>query len=146
MIYCLIYISDALKAMQNSELKEILEYSQKQNKSRNITGYLVYVEGKTSMQNYGRFIQVLEGPESEVTKLFKSIVADERHEKVTLIKNGIINSRNFSAWEMGFERISLDNDPTLQGFFNLNHKVLSLDGDMNNNMLLDFMKSFYKTI
>ena len=146
MIYCLIYISDALKAMQNSELKEILEYSQKQNKSRNITGYLVYVEGKTSMQNYGRFIQVLEGPESEVTKLFKSIVADERHEKVTLIKNGIINSRNFSAWEMGFERISLDNDPTLQGFFNLNHKVLSLDGDMNNNMLLNFMKSFYKTI
>lgn len=146
MIYCLIYISDALKAMQNSELKEILEYSKKQNKSRNITGYLVYVEGKTNMQNYGRFIQVLEGPESEVTELFKRIVGDERHEKVTLIKNGMINSRNFSAWEMGFERISLDKNPTLQGFFNLNHKVLSFDGDMNNNMLLDFMKSFYKTI
>ena len=144
MIYCLIYISDALKAMRNTELKQLLEASQERNKNRDITGCLVYIEGKTSTENYGKFIQVLEGPESEVIELFKNIQIDGRHKKVTLIKNGLINNRNFSTWEMGFERMNLDNNPTLKGIFDLNYKILSLDGDMNNNMLLDFMKSFYK--
>lgn len=144
MIYCLIYISDALKAMRNTELKQLLEASQERNKNRDITGCLVYIEGKISTENYGKFIQVLEGPESEVIELFKNIQIDSRHKKIALIKNGLINNRNFSTWEMGFERMNLDNNPTLKGIFDLNYKILSLDGDMNNNMLLDFMKSFYK--
>ena len=146
MIYCLIYISDALKNMKNVELNEILESSKKRNKNHNITGCLVYIEGKTSVDNESRFIQILEGPENKVTELFKNIQGDSRHKKVTLIKNGLIDSRNFGTWEMGFERINLDNDPTLKGIFNLNYTILSLDGDMGNNMLLNFMKSFYKAL
>jgi len=45
---------------------------------------------------------------------------------------------------MRFEKINLNSNSILQEFFKLDQQVLAEDGDINNNMLLDFMRCFYK--
>jgi hypothetical protein len=123
-MYTLIYISVATKVMQQEALSEILEQSRASNKERSLTGCLAYIEGGISDEQHCRFIQV--------------------HKEVTVIKQGPIKDRNFGDWEMGFEKITLSPKSALQGFFNLDPQILTKDGDMEDNMLLDFMKSFYK--
>jgi hypothetical protein len=143
-MYSLIYISVATKVMQQETLSEILEQSRASNKERNLTGCLAYIEGGTNNEQHCRFIQVLEGPEFEVLSVFKNIQKDTRHTEVTLIKQGPMKNRNFSDWQMGFEKITLSPKSALQGFFNLDPEILATEGDMEDNMLLNFMKSFYK--
>jgi hypothetical protein len=143
-MYTLIYISVATKVMQQEALSEILEQSRASNKERSLTGCLAYIEGGISDEQHCRFIQVLEGPEFEVLSVFQNIQKDTRHKEVTVIKQGPIKDRNFGDWEMGFEKITLSPKSALQGFFNLDPQILTKDGDMEDNMLLDFMKSFYK--
>jgi hypothetical protein len=139
------YMSIASEAMSIEQLDEILRESKTWNKSHNLTGFLAYVEGKEKGMNSCRFIQVLEGPEEEVVGIFRSIENDYRHMYVTVIKEGPIQKRHFGSWEMGFEKINLDTNVDLQGFFDLDPEALADDGDIENNMLLDFMKVFYTT-
>ena len=61
----LLYLSNAKPELKQAELDKILEVSRKNNPSRDITGLLVFANGV--------FIQVLEGPSSEVTNLFETI-------------------------------------------------------------------------
>jgi hypothetical protein len=142
-MYSLIYLSVATSIMQQEELVNILEHSRPSNKERDITGCLAYIEGQIDSEEYCRFIQVLEGPEQEVLNVFEKIQKDTRHEGVTLIKQGPIKNRNFQDWEMGFEKITLSSNSKLKGFFDLDPQILAKEGDIENNMLLDFLKSFY---
>ncbi len=142
-MHSLIYISVAPKVVAEETLFEILEQSRISNKARDITGCLAYIEGTIKGEYHCRFIQILEGPESEVISLFDKIKQDSRHTDVSLIKAGVIEKRNFGSWEMGFEKINLSSNSSLKGFFNLDPEILASEGDINNNMLLDFMKSFY---
>jgi hypothetical protein len=137
------YMSIASEAMSQAQLDNILLESKTWNKKHDLTGLLAYVEGKHKGMNSCRFIQVLEGPEDEVTGIFRGIQNDHRHMYVTVIKEGPISHRHFRSWEMGFERINLDENCDLQGFFDLDPDALADDGDIENNMLLDFMKAFY---
>ena len=142
-MYSLIYTSVATTVMQPAKLLEILKYSREWNKDHNITGCLAYIEGQISNAHQCRFIQVLEGPEQEIISLFKNIKRDTRHCNVTLIKQGEIKDRNFDSWEMGFERMILDDNPILKSFFKLDPQVLAAHGNIQNNMLMEFMKTFY---
>lgn len=143
-MYSLIYLSVATSVMHEEELIEILEQSRPFNKDHNLTGCLAYIEGKINHEQQCRFIQVLEGPEDEVVGVFKKIQKDKKHTKVSIIKQGRIENRNFGRWEMGFEKISLGPNSPLQEFFTLDPQLLAEDGDIENNILLDFMRSFYK--
>ena len=142
-MHSLIYISVAPGVIPEETLFEILEQSRISNKARDITGCLAYIEGTINGEYHCRFIQVLEGPEHEVVSLFNKIKQDSRHTDVSLIKSGTIEKRHFESWEMGFEKINLSSNSSLKDFFNLDPEILARDGDINNNMLLDFMKSFY---
>lgn len=142
-MYSLIYTSVATTVMQPAKLIEILKYSRDWNKDHDITGCLAYIEGQIDNAHQCRFIQVLEGPEQEVISLFKNIKRDTRHGSITLIKQGKIKNRNFDSWEMGFEKMILDDNPVLQSFFKLDPQVLAAHGDIQNNMLMEFMKTFY---
>jgi len=141
-MYFLLYYSVASKMMQQPELLEILEHSRRENKAKNITGCLAYIEGTVDQEHFSRFIQVLEGPEQLVLDVYQNIQNDPRHHTVTLIKQGIIEQRNFASWEMGFEKVALAGNSMLKGFFELDSEILRNEGDLKSNMLLDFMKSF----
>lgn len=146
MMYSLIYMSVAAKAMQPNEIREIVEESRFNNKLDDITGCLAYIEGHSHCKRYYKFIQVLEGVEHTIASLFQRIQRDRRHHKVTLVVHGPIEARNFDRWEMGLEQIDLDVNPGFMDFFDLDPQVLAGDENINNHMLLDFMKAFYQKL
>lgn len=145
-MYSLIYLSIADKVFQQYELTEILEQSRSWNKDHDLTGCLAYIEGNIMQEPHCRFIQVLEGPKHEVLGIFEKIQHDPRHTEVSIIKQGQIERRNFESWEMGFEKVNLGSRSALQNFFKLDPVLLASHGDINSNILMDFMKSFYEQL
>jgi hypothetical protein len=77
-----------------AELKKILASSRANNPSMDITGALLYTEGK--------FAQVLEGPMEAVNLLFETIQRDERHSDAIVIYSASTAERDFSLWSMAF--------------------------------------------
>ena len=54
------------------------------------------------MFNEGRFTQILEGSESAVSKIFRSIKKDARHSDINVIATQTIQNRRFQTWAMAF--------------------------------------------
>jgi hypothetical protein len=138
------YVSVVSEDTFKKELQDILSVSRSWNKSHRITGILAYIEGKLAHITYCRFIQVIEGPEEEIKAIFEKIKKDKRHSQISILKEGSIPFRNFGTWEMGFEKIDLDRHQELQEFFSLDTKLLADQGDINDNIVLNFMKAFYR--
>ena len=70
-MFQLIYASHAKHAFDETELVSLLKASRTKNLKLNITGMLLYKDGI--------FMQLLEGDETEVRKLFSTIKHDNRH-------------------------------------------------------------------
>jgi hypothetical protein len=90
----LIYSSSATQPFSSDDLRNLLLTARKNNHSQNITGMLLYHEGF--------FLQVLEGEEKAVKKLFNHIDKDPRHNNVRLIIRNVIDRKEFGDWSMGF--------------------------------------------
>jgi hypothetical protein len=140
MLYNLIYFSHAIDTMYTKDMNPILVQSRLRNSNQGITGILVYVEGNFNDHKEGRFLQILEGTKEEVTEVYESIKKDLRHDKVTTIKEGAIEERNFSSWKMGYKSFNLQQHPDLQFFFDLDTQSLIYNDD--DHPMLDFLKSF----
>lgn len=93
----LIYISNAVNPLSKSELLAILTKSRSNNRERNITGVLLYSDQT--------FVQVLEGDERIVDRVFEIIKKDRRHHNVNIIERIPITAREFPDWSMGFEEL-----------------------------------------
>ncbi|QJD96139.1 BLUF domain-containing protein [Mucilaginibacter robiniae] len=142
MLYYLIYISKAMRLMQENDLNDILKVSLDWNLGHDLTGMLLYVEGKFLNQTAGRFIQVLEGDEQKVKYTFSKIKQDSRHHNITMVDQGKIQERNFASWSMGFKSLNKEDYKELPGFFELDHKFVSTSSK-SINVPLNFLKSFY---
>jgi hypothetical protein len=140
MLYDLIYFSNATSVMQTSDINPILAQSRIRNADQQVTGFLMYVEGIYNHHKEGRFLQVLEGSEHDVTQIYDSIKKDLRHNQVTTLKEGPIENRNFSSWSMGYESFHVQQFPDLQFFFQLD--IRSLISQEDNHPILDFIKTF----
>ncbi|UOQ53398.1 BLUF domain-containing protein [Hymenobacter cellulosivorans] len=97
-IYQILYRSQTVQPLTHEGLQEILYYSQQYNAEHQITGLLLYSEG--------RFVQVLEGPEAEVRTLYARIQADTRHRQVVTVGEGPMPDRRFGEWTMGFGQVA----------------------------------------
>ena len=73
-------------------LENILTKSRAKNPSVGITGNLVY--------HADLFLQLLEGPHSAVHKLYKTILADNRHAEIVKLRDATFNRRLFASWAM----------------------------------------------
>lgn len=101
MLSQLIYVSVRKENCTDEEIQKILEASNRKNGDRDITGVLLYSESK--------FIQVLEGAQSEVLELYDKIKGDDRHKNVIMISLKPIEKRYFPSWQMGSKRIDTKN-------------------------------------
>src|SRR5688572_9376511 len=98
MTYSLLYVSrcvvpaDGLKTPD--AVAEIVEYSQRSNAERDITGALVWTP------NF--FAQILEGLPNTVRMVYAKIARDSRHTEVTLLdtKDGL--NRDFEGWSLAY--------------------------------------------
>jgi hypothetical protein len=141
-IYYLIYISTAAKLMPEKELHSLLEQSRRNNKRYDLTGMLLYMQARFIAQLDGRFIQVLEGRERDVRKMYDRIRQDERHHHVMLLASGYEKKRSFGDWSMGFEAIDDYAANNTSGYFQLEDHFLKRA--INSPAQLNFLRSFYQ--
>jgi len=88
----LVYISQAMVGITDEQVQEILRSSQRNNASNGVTGVLVF--------GGGLFMQVLEGPEQAVLRLYVKIIDDRRHSDCRLIHISPADEQVFNKWSM----------------------------------------------
>lgn len=94
-----VYCSRAVESVDDIEVGRIIEFSQRRNVARGITGVLVFGSGV--------FFQWIEGPPAEVQVLIASLHGDSRHHDiVTLDRSVEKRERLYPGWEM--ERVDAD--------------------------------------
>jgi len=135
-MYHLVYTSVAVAPFSEVDLIQLLEQSRNSNKTTEITGILLYIQGK--------FIQVLEGEKSVVSKLYTKIVGDGRHKKVMIVIEGDSKERMFKGWSMGFKKIGIQQFESLSGFSDIDEFFTNKSDNDHTNLVLVFLKFFYK--
>lgn len=107
-MYYLVYISTAVKLLDDEDLRAILIASRKKNTVRNISGLLLYSEGV--------FIQLLEGDKMEVELAYKGIELDRRHKNLIILATGEYEKRMFPNWSMGYSVANKDMVDQMTGY------------------------------
>ncbi len=88
-----VYCSRAAEGVDDIEVARIVEFSQRRNVARGITGVLVF--------GGGVFFQWIEGPPAEVRKLIASLHGDARHNDVVQLDLSVEKrERLYPGWEM----------------------------------------------
>ena len=93
-LYSLLYVSQATRPMNESELKDLLEEARESNRAQGITGFLLYFNGS--------FMQIIEGQRSRILALLERLRRDARHHGLRVVFEGGIQQRAFVGWSMGF--------------------------------------------
>lgn len=127
----LIYISTATRLLADAELLEILDISRSNNEKKNITGILLYSEGT--------FIQLLEGPTSQLNSIYEAILNDARHRNVIKLVEEDVDHRSFPGSVMGFRSIDAYELEILASYFDPNKKVFEND---DHHPGLNILKAF----
>ena len=97
-LYHIIYHSLASdpEEMAPQALTELLRQARTYNQTHRLTGLLLYADQTRE------FVQVLEGPRSEVQQIYQKIARDPRHKHAFVLHEGEAASRMFPDWRMGF--------------------------------------------
>ena len=103
----LIYASKATIDFSDDDIVDLLTKARKNNQSLNVTGMLLFEKGS--------FLQVLEGEEETVNKLFTKISRDKRHANIVNIISEAISERYLSDWSMGYVSISRSELEKIEG-------------------------------
>lgn len=90
----IVYVSVACNNPGAPELSALLTQSRRNNAATDITGMLVYHDGK--------FLQLIEGEEAAVSALYQTIVQDPRHQQVNKVWDAALKARSFADWSMAF--------------------------------------------
>lgn len=90
----IVYSSAASQRFSHDDLAALLEQSRSSNAHDDLTGLLVYRDG--------RFLQLLEGPDDAVRKRMAVIEADDRHGTIRVLLEDEIEERQFPDWTMSF--------------------------------------------
>lgn len=132
---CITYVSKVV-ARQNGAtiptgLSQIFRSARKNNVYFNITGVLSY--------RNGYYIQVLEGNNEDIDRLFSMIASDSRHEQVVVLLDFPISERSFAEWDMKLLE-SVQKDSRFLSFVQKYNKQIS---SLSNGQL-ETLGHFYK--
>jgi len=94
MLVRLLYVSRLAHSVTADDVARIVANAHRKNRQLDLTGVLIFREG--------RFAQVLEGREEAVDLLMSRIVLDPRHEDVQVQARVPILRRLFASWNMAF--------------------------------------------
>ncbi len=129
-IYNLVYMSESRMGPPTpatlQAVDDILAVARERNASIDVTGALLFTEG--------RFVQVLEGERDKVHEVFDRIGADARHADVEILSAQYSERRRFKEWSMAF----VGNDEALQAKF-ADAPLAALGKRPAGDSLLDFM-------
>jgi hypothetical protein len=117
----IVYLSTAVKLMNDDELIKILKVARENNADHNVSGVLLYSEGT--------FLQVLEGEDRDLDPIFSAIQKDTRHKNIITLIDGPITEKNFAGWSMGFTSVKQDKAAGLIGYLKAYDKIEGKDGN-----------------
>ncbi|WP_285589673.1 BLUF domain-containing protein [Actinomycetospora sp. NBRC 106378] len=137
-VFRLVYRSRTTMGSENrpAELEEIFEVSRRKNHDLGLSGALLVWQDT--------FVQVLEGDEARVRDLYATIAADQRHEKVETLDEGVVSARAFGLWAMAHVSDDEGADlPAARGAeaTDAPHAIPRLE-DRRQEMLLDLMREY----
>ena len=113
-LYQIIYHSLATgEGMSPDELAALLRQARAYNQNHRLTGLLLYAA------NTREFVQVLEGPRDEVTRIYDKIARDPRHKHAFVLHEDAAGGRMFPDWRMGFVAANVSSLRTTTGYFPL---------------------------
>jgi len=134
-MYHLIYMSSAVQPLYDDELAALLEQARRRNELDNITGALVYGDG--------RFMQIVEGEKSALDDLYNRLSQDKRHVGLVKLADKEIETRSFAEWSMAFQPVSDEAFLTMAGYLSPHQLDLQRDNlSAADALLLQMMKSF----
>ena len=133
----ILYVSTMSSPMGDAELEAILEVARAHNDAQAITGLRLVIDDV--------FIQVLEGAGDTLNQLVAKIGDDPRHRDMTIVSDIVIETRDFSGWSMGFERMSLSRLISQQGFADITGMADVFKVAGFSDLALDLMSSIYRT-
>ncbi len=88
----IMYKSAPSEGIDKSEFQELLQRSQERNQLYDITGYIFLSKTK--------IVQLIEGNDDMVDRLYNRITTDNRHENVMTILDKKIEKRTMIGWDM----------------------------------------------
>ena len=103
----IIYASAATHEVSSAELQALLATARANNLANGVTGMLLYCDLS--------FFQILEGPGTEIERVFTRIAADPRHHSITRIIKEPIPQRAFSEWSMAYAGTSKSDLQSIDG-------------------------------
>ncbi len=107
-IWQLLYRSEQAYEMDTSDLMKLLFDARTFNRENGITGLLLH--------HSGQFMQLLEGEQHQVQRLYRKIAEDARHRDVVIEVDAPVDRRLFPQWQMGYaEAPEMDGHPALVG-------------------------------
>ncbi|MFM2119988.1 MAG: Blue light- and temperature-regulated antirepressor YcgF [Pseudomonadota bacterium] len=109
MLERLVYRSLATRDFGSLALFNLLTQAQLRNERLQITGHLLYHEG--------RFTQCIEGPSDSLDQLWQSLLQDDRHRDIELMLRRPISERRFVEWSMAFSTYRSLYVHGMRGFF-----------------------------
>jgi hypothetical protein len=113
-LYHIIYHSIASGGgMSPDALASLLRQARAYNQAHRLTGLLLYAT------DTHEFVQVLEGPQDEVQKVYAHIARDARHKHAFVLHEGRQDARMFPDWRMGFAPAAAQDVRTTTGYFPL---------------------------
>ena len=92
------YASTSVREFSEADLWEMLCCFRHNNEEHDLTGMLLYGNGKV--------VQLVEGPRKSVNALRQQIRSDERHTNFVILSEGPILERLFPSWSMGYKRLT----------------------------------------
>lgn len=95
----LLYISQSAPGISTIEVQEIVQSARQNNPILGITGVLVH--------GGGMFMQLLEGSEQVLFRMYVKIMDDSRHNNCQVLHISPAKDRIFTKWSMGL----IDSDP-----------------------------------
>lgn len=98
MVFTLVYLSTMRWGLSDPELAALLDQCRRRNAELDVTGVLVFRDGDV--------MQLLEGEESVVRRLYGRILRDPRHHGLLTIWTDTTEHRRFPGWSMGLEDVS----------------------------------------
>lgn len=133
-MHLIAYISDYIQTSKKIDdvLNDIIITARLRNAEINVTGVLFYMEGK--------FLQILEGQESDLRDLLDDIQKDPRHENFQVLIDRPLGERGFNDWHM--EPIQLKAGKEFS-----HHYIKTITSAFENMMILesDTLADFYRS-
>lgn len=108
MLKYLSYISEQSHMLSDKDVENLLVQSRASNKTKGITGLLIYFEGV--------FTQFLEGPQTEIDALYQKIAKDRRHKQLRELFSGTTTARFYGDWSMAYKALDQEKASQITGY------------------------------